>query len=71
MKSQHIVDVATELEPKWLRRAAAARYVGLSVRTIDDLKSKGDLPHYAHGSSVLFKVEDLETYMERQRVDVR
>ena len=56
---------------KYLRRHEAAKHVGCSVRLIDLLKHNGDLPfHRLSRRLIVFKVDDLDSLMERRRIDV-
>lgn len=62
--------VATEPK-KYLNRKEAARYIGFCVRQIDSLKASGDLPFYrVAGRRIVFKVDDLDAWMEKRRVSV-
>ena len=58
------------LAPAFVDKRGAAEYTGLSVRSIDYARSSGDLCFIRHGRKVLFKVDDLDAYMIRFRVDV-
>jgi len=59
------------MSPGYLPKRAAAEYVGLSQRTLDYARSRGDLPFYKIGPrKVVFRVADLDKYMTRFRVDV-
>ena len=51
------------------KHGAKAR-TGLSVRTLDYARARGDLAFYRVGRKVCFRVTDLDRYMERFRVDV-
>ena len=49
----------------WLKRGEAARYVNMSVRTIDDWKNSGLLKYSKlPGGTVLFKISDLDQFLE-------
>ena len=57
---------------KFLRRPEAARYLGCSVRQLDAMKADGDLPFCCLGRRlIVFRVDDLDAFMERHRVAVR
>ena len=57
---------------KYMRRQEAAAYLGCSLRQIDAMKADGDLPYCWLGRRlILFRVEDLDDFMSRQRVDMR
>ena len=46
-----------------------SRYTGISIRSLDYAREKGDLPYYRVGRKVLFRIDDLDAWMERFRVD--
>lgn len=63
-------DLKAALAPAFLDKRAASKFVGLSTRTLDLAKSRGDLPFYRVGSrKVLFSAKDLTTWIARYRVD--
>jgi excisionase family DNA binding protein len=52
----------------YLRRNDAARYLGVSLRTIGNLQTARRLPFSKIGEkSVLFKVADLDAFVSRYR----
>ena len=54
------------------RRAEAAQYLNVSVRTIDQLKHNGDLPFCRLGRRlVLFLKKDLDALLQRRRIAAR
>ena len=56
--------------PGYVRRAAAARYLGISVRSLGNLQSRRVLPFAKLGSkTVLFKLSDLDAAVARFRQD--
>ena len=57
-----------QIQPAFVDNRGAARYVGLSVRTLDDARTRGDLPYHRHGRKILFAVTDLDRYLARFRV---
>lgn len=59
-----------KVEPAFVDKHGAQAYSGLSVRALDYARSRGDLPFYRHGRKILFRLSDLQGYMERFRVDV-
>ena len=63
------VEVKT-LYSKYLGIKAACRYTGLSRRTLDYAKANGELPFIKKGRKILFRVGDLNTWMESDRIDV-
>ena len=54
----------------YFRRREAAEYIGLSVRTLDQLKADGDLPFCKIGAVVVFTRMDLDTFMMGNRIAV-
>lgn len=60
-----------EVEPAFVDKRGAAKLLAQSVRALDYARARGDLPFYRHHGKVCFAIRDLQTYMERFRVDVR
>lgn len=59
----------TEIKPRSLKNAVAARYVGLSPRALLDLAHAGKLPYIKAGArSVLFDVVDLNRFLDERKV---
>ena len=59
-----------ELEAPYLDKRQAARWCCLGMRTIDTVRSRGDLPFHKIGRKVIFRVADLEAFMESRRICV-
>ena len=58
--------------PGYFRRAGAARYCGVSLRTIGEFQRRRVLPYMrVSRRCVLFKREDLDKALERFRVAAR
>jgi excisionase family DNA binding protein len=59
---------------KLLTRKEAAEFLRISLRKLDELASEGEIPYSKMGkgirSRVVFKLQDLENYVDRQRVDI-
>ncbi|RUV07450.1 DNA-binding protein [Mesorhizobium sp. M1A.F.Ca.IN.020.03.2.1] len=54
--------------PKTLRTDGAARYVGLSVSTLEKLRLTGAGPEYIKlGRTVVYKPEDLDAWIDGNR----
>jgi excisionase family DNA binding protein len=51
-----------------LRREQAAKYLGLSVSSLDGLNREGSLPHVKVKSSTRYDIRDLDAYIERMKV---
>jgi hypothetical protein len=58
------------IRPGYLRRAGAARYLSISVRTLCDLQSKRLVPFSKLGAKTcLFKIADLDAMVASLRQD--
>jgi len=57
-------------EFRYLGKKNASAYTGLSTRALDYAKAKGQLQYYRVGRKVLFRKDDLDTFMRRFRVSV-
>jgi len=58
-----------QISQRYLRRDQAARYMGCSLRQIDQLKHNGEIPFHRLGRRlIVFRVDDLETFMDSCRV---
>lgn len=56
----------TGLPPRYLRTPEAARFVGLSIRTLEKHRTYGTGPRYSKlGGRVVYRLEDLQTWVER------
>ncbi len=55
------------IEQQYLTKAQAQIYTGLSERSLDYARERGELTFYKHGKRVLFKKADLDAWMERHR----
>jgi len=55
----------------YLRRHEAAKYLGCSVRQIDQMKHDGDLPFHQLGRRlIVFKCDDLDKLMKDHRISL-
>ena len=61
--------VSVQIEPLLLRKDEAARVVGMSVRTFEDLVLSGLVGKVHIGGLVLYDVEDLREFVFRVRRD--
>jgi hypothetical protein len=59
------------LNPKSiLNEHGAARYVGLAVQTLRNKRFRGEPPvYYKISRSVRYRVEDLEAFLKKHRID--
>jgi len=55
------------VEQHFLTKAQAQIYTGLSERSLDYARERGELAFYKHGKRILFKLSDLISWMERHR----
>ncbi|MBV9538458.1 MAG: helix-turn-helix domain-containing protein [Acidisphaera sp.] len=54
------------LPPRYLRTPEAARFVGLSIRTLEKHRTYGTGPRYSKlGGRVVYRFEDLQAWVER------
>ena len=54
------------LPPRYLRTPEAARFVGLSIRTLEKHRIYGTGPRYSKlGGRVVYRVEDLQAWVDR------
>jgi predicted DNA-binding transcriptional regulator AlpA len=57
---------ATGLPPRYLRTPEAARFLGLSGRTLEKHRTYGTGPRYSKiGGRVVYGVEDLQAWVDR------
>lgn len=64
-------DQSGPIPQRYMRRNTAAKYLACSIRTVDYLKSCGELPFYKLGRRlIVFNIDDLNAFMAQQRVDV-
>jgi excisionase family DNA binding protein len=65
-----------DVPPTYQSKAEAARYLGFSIRTLETLIAKGEIPVFkpvisgTQTRKVLFRREDLDTWLAQFRVDV-
>ena len=61
----------THNPPRCLGVQAAARYLAIGSRTLDNWRAEGRGPSYVRiGTRIVYRVEDLETYLNARAVDV-
>ena len=54
-----------DLPPRYLRTPEAARFVGLSIRTLEKHRTYGTGPRYSKlGGRVVYRIEDLQAWVE-------
>lgn len=56
------------LRPALLKPREAAEYLSLCERTLWSLKCSGDIPHIRIGRSVRYSIDDLDSYIDAQRI---
>lgn len=64
----YIVMHDTDLAPAWMGTTAAARYLGITTRTLYRLVDRGEVPAYALGRVYRLRRRDLDTYLASVRV---
>lgn len=57
-------------EHRYLTKAQAQTYTGLSERTLDYARERGELPFFRVGKRVLFKRSEIDAWLEKHRVGV-
>ncbi len=57
---------ATNIPPRYLRTPEAARFLGLSGRTLEKHRTYGTGPRYSKlGGRVVYRVDDLQAWVDR------
>ena len=56
-------------EIEWMGTAEAARYLGLTSRTVYRLIDEGQLPAYKFGRVIRLKRADVEAFVEQSRIE--
>ncbi|HVU97768.1 MAG TPA: helix-turn-helix domain-containing protein [Puia sp.] len=52
---------------RWLKNKAAAALLGVSLRTLQDLRDKGIVPHSRIGRIIYYDPEDIQQEIERRK----
>lgn len=60
-------EIVQAVERQYLTKPQACSYTGLSERTLDYARGRGELPFIKYGKRVLLKRADLDTWLERYR----
>ena len=64
-----MAEKAASIPPRYLRTQEAARFLGLSERTLEKHRTYGTGPAYRKlGGRVVYSVDDLETWADRGAV---
>ena len=64
-------NILQAVEAQYLTKAQACVYTGLSERTLDYARERGELRFYRPGKKrVLFKKSELDTWLEKFRVNL-
>jgi len=67
--TETVTEQLQDVRVRYLRREGAARYIGCSLRQLDELKHDGEIPFYRLGRRlIVFRIDDLEAFMDRCRV---
>jgi hypothetical protein len=64
MPEQQIEHAVVQIRPRVLNKPAAAAWLGVSITTFDDLRKSVPFRDYMIGGRVVFKVDDLDAYLE-------
>lgn len=70
-KFDHTITVAkakASVDKLWFTQGDAARYLGVSARTVARLRENGKLPYCQMGMLVLIRKDDIDRMVERHRV---
>ena len=57
--------------PRWLKTAQAARYSGLSTKTLRRLAREGKIRAYRHGKDLIFDRESIDQYFLCQEAEIQ
>ena len=57
-----------ETTPRWLGTAAAAKELGVTLRTVYRFLDEGTLPGYRFGRVIRVKAADVQAFVEARRV---
>ena len=52
-----------------LNRQEAAKFLRISVRSLDRLAAKGEIPYSKIGKKVVYSQTDLESYFRKMRIE--
>lgn len=61
----------TKVEPvekKWMSNSEAQAYLGVSAGFLQNQRQAGRLRHYKVGSVIFYRVKDLDSLIERNRI---
>lgn len=70
-KFDHTITVAKAkagVDKLWFTQGDAARYLGISVRTVSRLRESGKLPYCQMERLILIRKDDIDRMVERHRV---
>jgi hypothetical protein len=59
-----------KIDPAFVDKHGAHAYSARSIRAIDYARAAGDLPFYKCGRKIVFRLNDLDKWMDRFRVDM-
>ena len=59
------------MTPRYMDKRTAATYTAVSSRTLDYARARHELPSYPIGQKVVFRIDDLNDWMESHRRDPR
>jgi hypothetical protein len=64
MPEQQTERAVVQIRPRVLNKPAAAAWLGVSIATFDELRRTVPFRSYEIGGRVVFKVDDLDAYLE-------
>ncbi len=59
----------TSANPNWLSTAEAARYLGITPRTLYRFIDQGQLPAFRLGRVIRLRQEDVDGFIEQRRIE--
>lgn len=65
--SSMLIDQPKGPPVKWLKNKAAAALLGVSLRTLQDLRDKGIVPHSRIGRIIYYDPQDIQQEIERRK----
>lgn len=69
MKKREVLDCATMATPiTWLSTADAAKYLGITPRTLYRFIDEGHIPGYRFGRVIRLKQDDVDSFIENSRI---
>ena len=67
-RMEHLCRLYGDKENDWLDNQDVCRLLGISLRTLQTYRDKGLIPYSQVGHKCYYKVEDIERFMEENRI---